>query len=352
MKKILLIEDNTELRENTAEILELANYKVFTAENGKKGVDIAIAELPDLIICDIMMPVLDGYGVLHLLSNNEATKGIPFIFLTAKTEKSDFRKGMEEGADDFITKPFDDIELLKAIETRFKKSELLRSVFSRDSKGLGEFIDMADEHLGLQLNPEIRDVHKFRKKQIIYSEGSRPHYVYYITKGKIKTYMLNEDGKEFISGIFGPEDFVGYTAILEDMQYKENAETLEESELMMIPREDFEMLMHKDPEVTKQFVGMLTKNVLEQEEKLLSLAYNTLRKRVASALMDLYDKFKSEKVPDPVIDISRENLAHVVGTAKESLIRTLSDFKEEKLVDIREGKIHILNDKKLRNLPY
>ncbi|MCA6407955.1 MAG: response regulator, partial [Cytophagales bacterium] len=122
MSKILIIEDNLEVRENTAEILELAQYKVITAENGKTGVELAIKGKPDLIICDIMMPVLDGYGVLHMLSKNPETAAIPFIFLTAKSEKSDYRKGMELGADDYITKPFDDTQLLNAIEIRLKKS--------------------------------------------------------------------------------------------------------------------------------------------------------------------------------------------------------------------------------------
>jgi CRP/FNR family transcriptional regulator, cyclic AMP receptor protein len=114
MNTILLIEDNLEVRENTAEILELANYRVLTAENGKIGVEKALEEQPDLIICDIMMPVLDGYGVLHLLNKNEHLSNIPFIFLTAKAERLDFRKGMEMGADDYITKPFTDIELLNS----------------------------------------------------------------------------------------------------------------------------------------------------------------------------------------------------------------------------------------------
>ena len=92
MKKILLIEDNDLIRENTAEILELANYKVITAANGKIGVEQALQQTPDLIICDIMMPVLDGYGVLHAVQKNETIKNTPFIFLTAKTERNDFRK--------------------------------------------------------------------------------------------------------------------------------------------------------------------------------------------------------------------------------------------------------------------
>jgi CRP/FNR family transcriptional regulator, cyclic AMP receptor protein len=123
MNTILLIEDNLEVRENTAEILELANYRVITAENGKIGVEKALQEVPDLIICDIMMPVLDGYGVLHLLNKNTLLRNIPFIFLTAKAERLDFRKGMEMGADDYITKPFTDIELLNSIERRLRRPE-------------------------------------------------------------------------------------------------------------------------------------------------------------------------------------------------------------------------------------
>src|SRR6187399_2727653 len=129
MKKILLIEDNLEVRENTAEILSLANYNVVVAENGKVGVEIAQREKPDLIICDIMMPELDGYGVLHILNKKSETAGIPFIFLTAKTEKADIRKGMNLGADDYLTKPFDDTDLLNAIEARLQKSSMQRKMY-------------------------------------------------------------------------------------------------------------------------------------------------------------------------------------------------------------------------------
>src|SRR5210317_2043506 len=100
MKTILLIEDDTVLRENTAELLELYNYNVISASNGKIGVEKAKSILPDIIVCDIMMPELDGYGVLEALSKNSDTKYIPFIFLSAKTKHQDIRKGMNLGADD------------------------------------------------------------------------------------------------------------------------------------------------------------------------------------------------------------------------------------------------------------
>ena len=123
MKQILLIEDDKALRENTEELLELAGYSVNTAPNGKIGVNAAIEDVPDIIICDIMMPELDGYGVLQQLSNNEKTKQIPFIFLSAKTEHKEIRKGMDLGADDYLTKPFDEEDLISAIESRLAKAK-------------------------------------------------------------------------------------------------------------------------------------------------------------------------------------------------------------------------------------
>src|ERR1700743_798943 len=140
MRRLLVIDDHDEIRENIAEILTLAGYTVFTAENGKRGVETALKENPELVICDIMMPELDGYGVLHLLRKNAATLNTPFIFLTAKTERTDFRKGMEMGADDYITKPFDDIELLNAIEIRLKKYDILQAKYAAGEKGANELV--------------------------------------------------------------------------------------------------------------------------------------------------------------------------------------------------------------------
>lgn len=121
MSKIAVIEDNNEMRENIEEILLLADYEVVTAENGKEGIELVKQEKPDLIICDIMMPEMDGYGVLYYLRKIPETSAIPFILLTAKTERLDMRKGMNLGADDYISKPFEETELLKAIESQLNK---------------------------------------------------------------------------------------------------------------------------------------------------------------------------------------------------------------------------------------
>jgi CRP/FNR family cyclic AMP-dependent transcriptional regulator len=126
MKTVLLIEDNSDIRENMAEILELSGYIAITAEDGRRGVSVAIERIPDIIVCDIMMPELDGYGVIHMLQKKPTTQHIPFIFLTAKAERAEIRKGMELGADDYLTKPFNGTELLNAIEGRIRKNELLK----------------------------------------------------------------------------------------------------------------------------------------------------------------------------------------------------------------------------------
>ncbi len=129
MKKILVIEDEEFVRENILELLDAEGFDVFGAQNGHIGVDLAKAKMPDLILCDVMMPGLDGYGVLTTIRQDPLMAAIPFIFLTAKAAKADFRQGMELGADDYITKPFTRAELLGAIGTRLKKQAAVEELY-------------------------------------------------------------------------------------------------------------------------------------------------------------------------------------------------------------------------------
>jgi CRP-like cAMP-binding protein len=297
-----------------------------------------------------MMPVLDGYGVLHMLSKNADTAGIPFIFLTAKAERTDFRKGMEMGADDYVTKPFDDIELLNAIESRLKKSEIMKKEFSRDLHGLSEFISSAKGIEDLKKLSEERDVHHYRKKEIIYDEGNYPKGIYFINKGKVKTYRTHEQGKELITGLYKEGDFFGYLALLEDGKYSDTATALDDAEICMVPKEDFFSLIYKNADVSRKFIRMLSDNLHEKEEQLLNLAYNSVRKRVADALVALHSRYKKDGETQFTINITREDLANLAGTATETTIRTLSDFKDEALVDIKGGNITILRSDKLAQM--
>ncbi|WP_017730897.1 response regulator [Nafulsella turpanensis] len=351
MKKILLIEDHQEIRENTAEILSLANYEVIEAENGKIGMDKAKSEKPDLIICDIMMPQLDGYGVLHMLSKNPATSGIPFIFLTAKSEKEDFRKGMNLGADDYLVKPFDDIELLDAIEMRLKKNEILKADFQKNAEGLKQFMQEASglENLDKMIGGgQKRSV--LKKKQYLYSEGSYPNALYFLDKGSIKGYQTNNEGREYITNLYKPGDFIGYIDLLEEQQYRETAVALEESEVVVIPRDDFFSLIHKNRDVANKFIKILSDNLAEKEERLLKLAFHSVRKRVAEALLLVEKQYKKEGEQKYKLSISREDLANIVGASTETVIRTLSDFKDENLIEVNSGKITIVNSEKLSRL--
>ena len=122
MKKILVIEDEPEMRRNLTTVLRLEKFHPLGAENGRVGVQLAKREKPDLILCDVMMPELDGYGVIAELRADAETVGIPFIFLTAKGEKPDIRAGMNLGADDYLTKPVAKADLLSAIRSRLERA--------------------------------------------------------------------------------------------------------------------------------------------------------------------------------------------------------------------------------------
>ena len=349
-KNVLLIEDNQGMRENAAEILELANYHVYTAPNGKEGVRLAQHYMPDLIICDIMMPELDGYGVLHMLSKDEKTAHIPFIFLSAKAEKSDVRKGMSLGADDYLTKPFDDTELLNAVETRLRKTEIARKTFANSDDGFNSFLNEAATTANLNDLTKNKKSKSFEKRELIYAEGSIPQGLYYLSSGKVKLYKTNEVGKEFIVELKKEGDFFGYSDLLEDKNHSEAAETLEASQLTFIPKEDFNKLVYKNKDVAAQLFKLLSENVAVKEKQLLSLAYNSVRKRVAQSLTYLYETYSKSTEENFSMAISREDLASLVGTATETVIRTLSDFKEEKLITIKGSQITILKPDVLKRM--
>ncbi|MCG8366202.1 MAG: response regulator [Pseudanabaenales cyanobacterium] len=126
MKRILVIEDETQVRENIQQILEFSDFEVISAAEGNSGLKLAKIHTPDLIICDIMMPGMDGYGVLKALRQELTTETIPVIFLTAKADRADLRQGMELGADDYLTKPFENSELLRAVKSRLERQSVLQ----------------------------------------------------------------------------------------------------------------------------------------------------------------------------------------------------------------------------------
>ncbi len=152
MKKILVIEDEPEMRRNLLTILKLEKFQPIGAENGRVGLDAIKREKPDLILCDVMMPELDGHGVLTALREDSELSAIPFVFLTAKGEKEDLRCGMNLGADDYLTKPVARLDLLEAINARLLRSE---------QQGAREFkpdFSSFEPLLKLNLTPRVAEV--------------------------------------------------------------------------------------------------------------------------------------------------------------------------------------------------
>lgn len=346
--RLLIIEDNDDIRESVTEILELANFEVLSAENGKKGVELAMSHLPDLILCDIMMPELDGYGVLYLLAKKPETATIPFIFLTAKAERADMRRGMELGADDYLVKPFDDMELLTAIESRLSKRNKQQAFFS---KSLDQISGLIGKNDGLkELNNAIlqRKLRTVKKKQVIYYEGDAVTGIYLVLSGKVKTAKLTADGRQLMTAIYTDDQYFGITALLLNEPYTETAEALEDTTLCLLPKDMLEELLNRHPDIARQFIRILSNDLREREQQLMQLAYFSVRKRLAEVLLRLYRQERGG--PDPSIKVSRDNLAALAGMATETVSRILSDFKSEHIIERKGSVIQILNLQQLAQM--
>lgn len=343
MRKIVVIEDNNDIRDSIVEILELANYKVLLAKNGIEGVELAIAEVPDLILCDIMMPDLDGYGVLYLLAKNAKTSSIPFIFITAKSERADLRKGMEMGADDYLVKPFGRLELLNAIEIRLNKKLKEQQFYSQSLE-----VDSSDIPKKVGLAELSKLIHKsqsriFKKNQVVHYEGDSPLGIYLVLSGKIKTTKMTEDGRELITAIYRPDDFLGANSVLSNQLYNDTATTLEESHLCFFSKQQFDELLRLYPDVSKKFLNILSNEILTKDSSLLQLAYQSVRKRIAEAILDLFKH-------DTTIRISRDDLAALTATATETVSRTLTEFKNEGLIEKKGSILKIINIEKITKM--
>lgn len=341
-KKVLLIEDDMTVRENTAEILELEGYKVETASDGQKGVD-AVSEFdPDIIVCDIMMPELDGYGVLEKLSENESTQYIPLIFLTAKTDHKDIRKGMDMGADDYLTKPFEEDELISAIESRLAKTAILkqRQKQQEDKPKIKDFEELKN-HL------KSYNIKSYDASEIVYDNHQGNNYFYMIEKGVVKTYMIDENGKELITALYKADDVFG------DFTFKQTAsneiaQCLEMTYLYCIPKNDFKRFLDSNTKMLYDIIDVLDHNLQDTKNQLLDMAYSSVKRKTAQTIILFTERLKRNKLRQ--IRISRADLAAVAGIAQESLIRTLSKLKKEGLIEIEGRNIKVLDFERLENI--
>lgn len=351
MKTVLLIEDDTALRENTAELLELSDYHVITSPNGKMGIATAIKEKPDIIICDIMMPEVDGYGVLEALSQDRSTNQIPFIFLSAKTEHKEIRKGMDLGADDYLTKPFEEEELLSAIESRLAKAQIITNLIeeqSIDKEDVKEDAGFRNLHELKNFFDDYGEISSYAKGESIYKEGEHSNKVYLILKGIIKSHKMDENGKELITTLYKEDDFLGFTSFVDNFPYQESATAVEDTELAGVSKNTLKEILEKSNNVSLELMELLTDNLSEIKEQLLQMAYSSVRKKTAQTILQFAEILN--KKPEESIKISRNDLASVAGIATESLIRTLSGFKKDGLIEIEGRNIKILDLDKLRHM--
>ncbi|MDE3740843.1 response regulator [Maribacter polysaccharolyticus] len=349
MNKVLLIEDDPVLRENTAELLELSDYEVYTASNGARGVAIAKEKLPDVIICDIMMPELDGYGVLEQLGEDLETKYIPFIFLSAKTERKDIRKGMNLGADDYLTKPFEESDLISAIESRLARAAILKEIQSSKS-GNGQ-----ETEVGVRTIHEFKNYlddngqeFEFSQGEEIFREGGHVHMVYLIIKGVVKTYKLDENGKELITAIYNADEFFGFTSLTAQEVYEEYALAIEDTKLVGVCKDELRTVVKENHDLAIELMHVLAENLTEAKKQLLEMAYGSVRKKTASTLLKFADKLERDKQGN--IHILRSDLASVAGMATETLIRTLSSFRKEGLIAMEDHNIRILDQETLSRI--
>lgn len=349
MKKVLFIEDDTVVRENTAELLELADYDVITAANGKLGVRLAKQELPDIIVCDIMMPEMDGYGVLQAISKDRDTQHIPFIFLSAKTEHKDIRKGMDLGADDYLTKPFEEEELTSAIESRLAKVAILKKLQEGQAPGKQEKDEQKINSLK-ELREEVKkyEEQNYKAGQTIYEEGKQSNHFFFVDKGVVKSHRMDEYGKELITSIYKEGDFFGNTSFAKANAYEEYATAMEDTRIYAVSKEELKEILVNNSNITLELIDVMGDNIAGIKEQLLEMAYGSVRKKAARTILLFSQKIRRH--PTQSIRISRSDLASVAGMASETLIRTLSDFKKEGLLEIEGRNIKLLNVEALKKI--
>ena len=286
-----------------------------------------------------MMPEMDGYDVIYFLGLDNKTASIPFIFLTAKSEKQDFRKGMELGADDYLTKPFDDVTLVKAIDQRINKVNRSKNTDTSGKNGAGQnFLDVFSQH---------KKTKKLDSKSFIYLEHSSPVYLFKVLKGQVKIFSTNDEGKELTVKLISENEYFGYHALLNNQNYPDSAVSLTEVKLELIPGDSFLNYISTNTELSNYFIKLLSRDTIEFQKELLSKTYDSVKKRVANGLVKY-----ANKQPTNSLSVPREELAHLAGTSTESVIRTLSEFKKDGLIEVDGKEIIIKKKNELINYQY
>ncbi len=350
MNKLLVITGNVSAGEGVKKLPQLSGYETHFATSGMQGIELAKTENPTFIICDTILPDIDGYCVSTMLSKNGPTENIPVLLL----------KLSGGAASSGITK--DVLEVLIPVANSMPSiHSLTKTANLQNNTAPPEYSPSMNNLLQLLSSPNPEKIsndsltgyrtRSFNKRENIYYEGDEPNMVYLVKKGKIKTVKLGPEGKEFIIDIHEKGEFFGYIAVLENSTYPDTAVAAEESEVLLIPKDDFLLLINSDQQLGRHFIKLLANDISDIEERLMTLAFNSVRARVAGALLQLKKKHHNKKeYTTYTLHVSRDDLAGLIGTTTESLIRTLTDFKHENIVDTDIGEIKILDIKALEKI--
>ncbi len=346
-ENILVIEDDPEVRTLLKKVLTIFDFQFTEAINGKVGLEMALEYLPDLILCDIKMSELDGYGVLYQLKQSPQTFDIPFIFMTAQDERTSFRRGMDMGADDYLTKPFTEQELINAIEIRLKIKK--QNLINFQKTKPGNYKNGTSEG-GLLLLKKLVQGNKprlFKKNQTIFYEGDQSQGLYLLKEGLIKAIKIEESGLELITSIYAEGEYIGYRSLLDSEVYSETTVAIEDCFVHIQSKEKLIPIMDNYPEIKVYFMELLSKNIQKKENQLLELAYHSVKKKVAESLLKLYKKTTN---PSKCFHISREDLSSMTGVTGETISRTLKILIDEHLIEKKGSLITLISPEKLEKI--
>ncbi len=348
IKSILIIEDDSILRENTKELLELSNFRIICAENGKQGIEKALEFLPDLILCDILMPVLDGYKVLDYLSNNPKTKNIPFLFISAKTDLNEIRLGMNLGADDYITKPFKEEELISAINKRIFKFNSIKNSLVKNDKPATLNLKIGSLEEFKKLLHIKGEKFRFKRRHIVYYENDKANFIYLLERGIVKTIKTDDDGKELITGLYKEGNLFGLTPLNSTSHYDETAVALNNILGYRFSSQDFREIINSNPNLCHEMAEFFATNLSHIKDLLLEMAYSSVLKKTSQTILGYAQKIPEN--PQNIIEITRSELARIAGISTESFIRSLSKLRKKKIIDIEGRNIKILDFNRLKNI--
>jgi CheY-like chemotaxis protein/DNA-binding transcriptional ArsR family regulator len=353
---ILVIDDQREVRENIVELLEISGHRVIEAVDGIDGIRKAKAQLPDLVLCDIMMPELDGYGVAEVLGSQAETASIPLVFLTAKSDAEDFRKGLAKGAVDYITKPFESHVLIETVEMRLKKRK------QKQATNVGQLAwenwaeslrgEKPASLVGKSLKPEVA-----AKNEEVYMEGDYAQYLYFVREGSVRIDRMDSRGKRICLRVVRAGGFFGWAPGLNDGNHVNDATSREHTVLLRIPQSEFLKVFAEQPAMGLEVVRQQIEESRTMGRLALNMAYGSARENTAYALL----KFAEKPSPDQTLEglaptaayqkvhLSREDLACAVGMAPESISRTLAKFRDEGMIETHGREVVLLHPDRLED---